>query len=598
MNKTQKAQITNRLTKYFNVLIYVWLILTFLSIITEYFSSNEFKLIDFSEEIVISISLIAFITIGRKINDLLKMSVILHIFFLVGVYTTYESGFVGNGIYLVLGSIIGAFILIDIRYSIAYSIFFAIELVYLMYIKEFHNFEILNHSDSWNFQLIGIAALLSITILFIHVLKSYYINTLNERDKTLEVIKEKQNQIEYMAYYNQLTHLPNRKYFVELLNDQIDSPGYLYLLDVINFNQLNLVYGMKKADEILGQIGSFVKTEFKHGIVGYLNGNTFAIWLPECEKLIEKQPLLDKLNEALDFSNQIDFYIVQLMTSPMIEIGISLRIANHAVKRIKKENVNYQNYSKLNEEYLETYNRLTTIVEEAIEQKSFLVYFQEKYNINENKVVGLEALARLIVNGEFISPIQFIPIIEENNMILKFGWVIIENVFKLFKKIINQYGDDIVVSINVSSQQIASPTFVEVFTEMMKLYDITPKNIELELTESVLVGDLDSTKKMFVRLQEMGVKVAVDDFGTGYSSLKYISDLPIDVIKVDKTFIDQIVHNEKIKAITASIIKIAEVSGCDIVAEGVENLQQVEALSELGCYIIQGYYYSKPKEIQ
>jgi EAL domain-containing protein (putative c-di-GMP-specific phosphodiesterase class I) len=232
----------------------------------------------------------------------------------------------------------------------------------------------------------------------------------------------------------------------------------------------------------------------------------------------------------------------------------------------------------------------------SIDEKNYEVYYQEKVNSRTEKVVGLEALSRLKMGGIPISPVEFIKVLEETDMIIKFGFLMLDTSFSHFNLLLSQYGD-ITVSVNISIIQLTDPDFVTKLINLANKHSVNPSKIILELTESILIMDFKEIDTKLGELKKFGFKLAIDDFGSGYSSLNYLDRLAVDYVKIDKSFIDRILYDEKTKLIVKSVIDIAQQLNIIVISEGVENYDQVLALRDMKCYIIQGYYYSKPKKI-
>lgn len=232
----------------------------------------------------------------------------------------------------------------------------------------------------------------------------------------------------------------------------------------------------------------------------------------------------------------------------------------------------------------------------SVDEKRFEIFYQEKHDARENKVVGVEALARLRDDGGFISPAEFVRTIEESDRIAEFGFLVIELVFAQVKRLYERYGP-IRVSINLSPKQLADYNFLVRLESLVAAYGIRSELIELEITETVLMSNFSELLDIMHAAKNMGFKFSMDDFGTGYSSLSYLSVLPIDVIKIDKSFIDKIATDNAARAIVRSVIDIAREFNLEVVAEGVETEDQLDRLKSLGCHIIQGYLFSRPKTL-
>lgn len=428
--------------------------------------------------------------------------------------------------------------------------------------------------------------------------KSYF-------DFQYELLHDKYKNLVDRIYANELTVLPNRRKFEVLMNKALlkDMNGILVLVDIKNFNQINFHHGITFGDQLIEKIGTcFQRNVSDESIIGYLGGNTFSFYYLRCDS---HEELLLEIGKVLKtISNDFADKLYLKATTVAIPVNIMrgcfedyYKLADHLLKRIKKEDKEllYFDHRQYAEEI--TRRKLVDYVNESVEKKKYTMVYQEKIDSTTGKVVGLEALARLKKNNVFISPNVFIPILEQSGAIVDFGANVLEMVFNDMNTIDEKYSDSsITVSINISPSQLKNDNFVNQIRELIDTYKIDMTRIEFEITENVFIDNFTGCNELIVQLKELGVKFAIDDFGTGYSSLKYISILPIDTLKIDKSFID-IISEEKDKAVVKAIIDVAKASKLNIVAEGVETIRQVEILSDLGCTIIQGYVYSHPQRL-
>lgn len=225
----------------------------------------------------------------------------------------------------------------------------------------------------------------------------------------------------------------------------------------------------------------------------------------------------------------------------------------------------------------------------------FLLYYQPQYDSKSQKLRGVEALIRWQDDsGKMISPGVFIPIAEKSGMIVPIGTWVLEEGIRKYAAWRENYNCDMVLSLNISSIQYKRPDFVSNLLEILEKYRVNPKDIELEITESVLIDDFDQVVAKLRMLKEYGIKISLDDFGTGYSSLSYLKGLPIDTLKIDKSFIDTVIQDECTQVITESIISMVKKLGFETVAEGVETEEQYEYLKKIDCDNIQGFLLGKP----
>jgi EAL domain-containing protein (putative c-di-GMP-specific phosphodiesterase class I) len=235
-------------------------------------------------------------------------------------------------------------------------------------------------------------------------------------------------------------------------------------------------------------------------------------------------------------------------------------------------------------------------LKEAVFNSNFILHFQPQYYCGSNELRGMEALVRWKDNDEgMINPSIFIPIAEKNGAIVPIGSWVVEQGIKQYAEWRDKYNTHSIMSINISAIQFARESFVNDILKLLDKYNVDAKDIELEVTESVLIDDFDSITQKLKSLREHGLKISLDDFGTGFSSLSYLKRLPIDTLKIDKSFIDTVLTDTATRIITESIVSMVRTLGYECIAEGVENKQQYDYLNSIGCDIIQGFLLGKPQ---
>lgn len=242
--------------------------------------------------------------------------------------------------------------------------------------------------------------------------------------------------------------------------------------------------------------------------------------------------------------------------------------------------------------------RIKDLLEKAMTQGEITLHYQGKVDARTHDVVGLEALARW-TSPELgrVGPNEFIPIIESMNLSAVFGDFVINQVGQDFKRLQKKYHDLVSVSLNISPSHIIDPAIIGTMEVALETYQIPPDQIIIEITEDIIIKGLDEVKPILKALRAMKLKISLDDFGSGYSSLNYLCQLDIDELKIDKSFVDQIESSGRIHILIENIIHLSKQLQVNVVAEGVETKAQNDLLNSLGCYIIQGYYYSKPEAL-
>ena len=231
----------------------------------------------------------------------------------------------------------------------------------------------------------------------------------------------------------------------------------------------------------------------------------------------------------------------------------------------------------------------------ALDEKAFELYYQPQYDSLTKKLRGVEALIRWKnAEGFYISPSRFIPLAERAGLIDHIGQWVLEEALTSYAHWMKIFSYPIVMSVNISAIQFKKENFIPRLFALIDKYEVNPAYLELEITESVLIDDPDGVLDSMTRIREKGIKISLDDFGTGYSSLSYLKSLPIDTLKIDKSFIDTVISDNSTRIITESIIAMVKKLGYETVAEGVENDQQFEYLKSIECDNIQGFLLGKP----
>lgn len=411
---------------------------------------------------------------------------------------------------------------------------------------------------------------------------------------------------------DRITGLPN-KYFFEnivskLLKNVVENNkrAAMIIIDLDNFKYVNDSFGHDFGDLLLEEVANVILSAvIGNVLVSRYSGNTFLLFEPDIIDIQEVSDLCNNISKALEEPYIIDGKKIYLTAS----IGVSLspdhgieyyellKNADAAMYEAKKNGKNECDFfdNSLSVELNRVYS-LQKGLRTALENNEFYVMFQPKVLLDNSVVNGFEALARWESSEfGFVSPAEFIPIAESSKMIIPIGSFVLEEVFKKTKYLLNKGKDNFKIAVNLSEMQLREDVVLCDFRRLIKKYRINPKYIEVEITESMLMKSFDKNVKILEEIKDLGVSIALDDFGTGYSSLNYLTKLPIDVLKIDRSFVVDLMNNPKSKCIVENIINLSHQLGIEVVAEGVEDKTQVEYLRTILCDVVQGYYYSKPK---
>jgi len=413
------------------------------------------------------------------------------------------------------------------------------------------------------------------------------------------------DDIKYLAYYDILTNLPNRRYFFEQLNSVLNmlheknQTAYLVLIDINQFKKINESLGFYAGDLILIKISEILKTIIKpHDLIARVGSDEFALFLTGIEDEEELFMILkEKLNNfefVFDVDEKEVLITLSIGSAVFPKDGTTKEIlftkAEAAVKEIKKKGKGFLSYNTKIKQISVERIQIESEILQAIENEEFELFYQPIIDIKSKKIYSFEALLRWnSPTRGLVSPAQFIPVLEETGLINEVGGIILNQISKFLKNT-----KDVKVSMNVSVKQLFQKKFVDDLIENMKTLNINSRRLIVEITESVLMENIDSFIYDIYKLDSEGIEIEIDDFGTGYSSLAYLKKLPVMALKIDKMFIKDLLINEEDKKITQAIVTLGHTLDKKIIAEGVEEYEQLKVLMDLDCDFIQGYYFAKP----
>ena len=433
------------------------------------------------------------------------------------------------------------------------------------------------------------------------------------RFKDTTKFKVQNDELTYLAYYDVYTGLYNRNYFIIRLREMLDKAKKennvvsVLFIDVDDFRRINDGMGMLMGDELVQQMGQYFKEyEAEDIIVSHFNGDIFCMAIYDScgNKSVDFiiRSLKEKLQEPLYLSNGHEVTVTVSIgvaeypecASDALELINCAEIVMFKSKHIQKNGVQYYD-APIIQEFVERVN-IENKLEKALKEQGFFMCYQPQFSTDDKKLRGVEALVRWKdEDGRIISPATFIPVAEKNGSILQLGdWILEKSVADFSKWLEKYHFEDITLSINISALQFKNKDFIKTLIQVLKRYNMAPTMIELEITESVFIDDMDDVIEKMNVLREYGIRFSMDDFGTGFSSLSYLRRLPIDTLKIDKTFIDTVVTDNPTRTIAETIIEMGKKLGFHTIAEGVEDEVQFDLLRDIGCDNIQGYYMGKP----
>ncbi|MDX1294735.1 MAG: EAL domain-containing protein [Sulfurimonadaceae bacterium] len=437
-----------------------------------------------------------------------------------------------------------------------------------------------------------------------------YIGLMTDMTKIVKANEE----INFMAYHDSLTGLPNRDYF----NQQLQHAIYLakrsstklsiLFIDLDRFKIINDTLGHHVGDEMLKAVAHRIENVTRDSdTLARIGGDEFLLLMENidsendaaivAEKIISviKQPILVD-EHTLHTSASIG---VSLFPADGGECSTLIKCADSAMYHAKDEGKStYRYYTEKLSESIHRHMELENALRAAMRNGELSLVYQPQYDINNKTIIGAEALLRWHSEKYGpVSPVEFIPIAEENHMIVEIGAWVFESACRAFKLWHDECSGLEYISVNISSVEFDKSDIVDYLVDTAREIGIEPSCIELEITERCIMEQSENNKSTLARLREFGFRIAVDDFGTGYSSMSYLKNLPLDTIKIDKCFIDGLPENKSDGAIVKAIMALSESLGYRVVAEGIEEEDQERFLLQSDCSVGQGYLFSKPVEV-
>lgn len=434
-------------------------------------------------------------------------------------------------------------------------------------------------------------------------------------------LKQASQQLNKSLHYDSLTNLPNRlllnEKFTQILNSlalnkrhsNSDRLLSILYLSLDRFNRIVEVLGHSQADKLLQSVAERLQTYSSNcHTIARLSTDEFAIIMVnnnQKKSLIDfVQKLLETLAKPIILEDNTEVLITASMGIYLYggndnELDKMLQLAHKAMNYVKQQGGNsfafYQPTLKVTSS-----DRLSleTSLSYALERNEFEIYYQPKVSLKTGKIVGAEALLRWFHPEQgVISPLKFIPIAEETNLIIPLGERVLKTACQQ-TKLWHSGFPALQIAVNISGRQLSHSNFYSRIVQILKETDFPADYLELELTETALMENLEIAKDRLTVLKELGVQIAIDDFGTGYSSLSYLQQFPFDTLKIDKSFIHQLNKNTKTKTITSSIIQMGQELNLNLVAEGVETKTELDFLSQNNCDEIQGFLFSQPLSVK
>lgn len=426
----------------------------------------------------------------------------------------------------------------------------------------------------------------------------------NLEDETESVNQNK--KLNEIAYTDLLTNLPNRNKFTIEFNEIIEKAAFcgnklaVLLIDIDNMKNINDSKGHQAGDQILKTSAKLLNMFSKNHISSYRYGDDeFVVLIDNYNSMDSLANATDAIFEAFALQDVSLSGGISLFPEHSTEPDDLIRFADIAMHAAKKNGKN--NFKHFEPDMQRVFIQKLNILDKmnsALLEGKFRQVYQPQFDVQSGELRGFEALIRWKDDDlGNIPPSFFIPLAEECGIIVQIGEWVLETSFATLKHWQNSYNFKGVVSVNISPIQLKQTAFIDKVTNMLDKYQIDPNYIEIEITEGIMIDNMDDAINKMKALKNMGFKISLDDFGTGYSSLSYLQMLPLDTLKIDKSFINDITGKDGVQAnITNSIITMVSKMGLSTIAEGVEKVDQYDLLKQFNCHIIQGFLKGKPME--
>ncbi len=435
------------------------------------------------------------------------------------------------------------------------------------------------------------------------------ISSLDELTGKYEELNRNKENMKRLAYSDYLTELPNRTAFTEMLDNIMltlrsgETIGIMDI-DIDNFKNINDTLGHSYGDELLIDVTHRLKQAMdENDYLARIGGDEFIILTQNLEDTVTYEEKIKKIKKVFSYP----FVLSTKEYFVTVSIGVAFAPKDGKTSQALIKNVDAAMYvAKANGKNTHAYfdysfnQKLTEKIEiqselrKAIEREEFVLFYQAQMNLESKKVVGFEALIRWNhPERGMIAPDEFIYLAEETGMIIPIGKWVLRTACVQLKQWAEQY-PDITMAVNLSARQFKDRDIVRTVYDIIEETGINPGHLELEITESVALDDIEYTIKTIEELRRLGVNFSLDDFGTGYSSMSYLKRLPVSNLKIDKSFLDTVMEDESDQKIIQTIISLARNLDLFVIAEGVESFDQEQFLKDSNCDKAQGYLYSEP----
>jgi len=426
------------------------------------------------------------------------------------------------------------------------------------------------------------------------------------KDITERILAEQ--EVKQLAFTSQETQLPNQykldEHVTQLIDQQIAFS--LGVIGIRHYNEKVATFGGEAVAELVRGLAKIIAKKLPEVIGFYhISESEFALVCTESLSTLRLQKLVKDISAEVENAVVTKFgeFFVEcdfgFSTFPEHGSDENTLLKNAYIALGIASKHEHDNYCLFNPEFAQQIEKNSTLIDQlrqAIALDELFLVFQPQLSLLDNKITGIETLVRWKHNDQIISPADFIPIAEKSGLIVNIGEWILNQACLFARQLIDQGHAELVIAVNVSPRQFSHPQFVQTVKDALLSSGLPANNLELEITEGVFMHNEENTISVLQHLKGLGVELSIDDFGTGYSSLSYLKQFPVDKLKIDQSFIRECHNNDEDKAIINTIIALGKNLGLSLIAEGVEELEHVELLTEMACDEIQGYWFSRPLE--
>lgn len=432
-------------------------------------------------------------------------------------------------------------------------------------------------------------------------------------------LKQTQELMEHMAYHDALTDLPNRSYLIERLEEEVKKAasqkqyGALLFIDLDQFKNINDSLGHPVGDGVLKHVAERLTSNTSvNDVVVRLGGDEFVVILTQLGKnmasaILQAESVAERLRSSVSepyVHTEMQLHVtcsVGIVMFPEEEASVHelLRYADTAMYQVKEQG---RDSIEFFNKHMAVNARNVLVMEgdlhRALQNNRFSLHYQPRVDIENSQIVGAEALLRWEhAERGMVSPAEFIPVLETSGLIVEVGMWVLEESIRQVKEWMKMglWSEDMRLGVNISPRQFRSSSFVDEVRQLVKRMDFSPSMLEMEITEGIVIQNLEVTIETMTTLKNLGIVFALDDFGTGYSSISYLKQLPVEVLKIDKSFVRDITEDRNDRVLVETISAMGNMLELEVVAEGVETVPQLELLEKYGCLYYQGFLCSRPQ---